>query len=442
MKKLIAIVLTVAMLAATLISCGKTNDTNTEAGANTGDAGTLTVWTEKIFSEEANKMYEDRIQEFAKLKGITIKSEFIAAVDFMKNLNATIEAGNVPDITTSAPTKVLSYYPNNPYADMTELVNKINTERPYFDAVYEGNKIDNKFYFAPMTSSSALMFIRKDKMQEQGITEEPKTWNDVIELARKLSAPDQEFYGLGIGCGPTDEDCENTMRTMLWNSGASILDKEGKFSLNQQAGKDLINKYVELYNEKTIPPAASTWDPSGNNKSYLMGESAIVFNAPTLYNALKKDAPEIFENTLVLAPPSAEDGSKTLMGFPYGPAIMEASKNKELAGELIEFLFEKEWYDKYLEATAPVYSPLFKDAEENAFWQEGINKQVVEYAKNASGFYGYPVEPIEGRALAAKDYFTFPMAKLLNSIVTGGTSVDDALAQTQKDLESIKASLK
>ena len=56
----------------------------------------------------------------------------------MTKLNAAIEAGsNVPDITTSAVTIVVNYYPNIPYKDVSDIVNNINEERPNFEAVYE-----------------------------------------------------------------------------------------------------------------------------------------------------------------------------------------------------------------------------------------------------------------------------------------------------------------
>ena len=253
---------------------------------------------------------QERLDAFAEESGIKVKYEFIGATDFMTKLNAAIEAGsNVPDITTSAVTKVVNYYPNIPYKDVSDIVNNINEERPYFEAVYEGTKIDGKHYFVPMTSSSTMMFVRKDKLEEKGITELPKTWDEVFEVAEQISDPDNGFYGLGIGCGPTDEDGENMFRMINWDQGGYIFDKDGNITLDNDVTKSLLTKYKEMYDGGVIPKAASTWDPGGNNSAYLMGECGIVFNAPTLYNALRSDEAnkELFENTEMVSLPAGSD---------------------------------------------------------------------------------------------------------------------------------------
>lgn len=429
-----------AMMGMSTMACGS------DGGSGESDAASgkeLTVWVEKVFSDEANMAMQERLDAFAAETGIRVKYEFIAATDFMTKLNAAIEAGsNVPDITTSAVTKVVNYYPNIPYKDVSGLVDEINGERPYFEAIYEGSKIDGKHYFVPMTSSSTLMFIRKDKLAEKGITEMPDTWEEVFDAAAQISDPDNGFYGLGMGCGPTDEDGENMFRIISWNQGGYVFDEEGNITLDNPKTKALLTKYKELYDGGVIPQAASTWDPGGNNTSYLMGESGIVFNAPTLYNALKSDEAnkELFENTEVLSLPAGEDNGTT-MGFTTGFAIMESCDDVESATALIKYVLDKEWYDQYVEITAPVYAPLFQDIEGQGVWAEGVNEQVVNYAKNAEGYYGYPVAGIQGRAVAAKNYFTFPMAETMNKVITNTMSVDEAVENTIKKIEEVQSTV-
>lgn len=38
----------------------------------------------------------------------------------------------------------------------------------------------------------------------------PETWDEVFEDAKKVSDPDNDFYGLAMGCGENDDDDENT----------------------------------------------------------------------------------------------------------------------------------------------------------------------------------------------------------------------------------------
>ncbi|HOA81607.1 MAG TPA: extracellular solute-binding protein [Defluviitaleaceae bacterium] len=457
MKKRLVSILLMLVLVVSLAACGggtKDNTTgeNTSQGENTSKDDSksqdkkLTVWLEKVFSDDANAELQERVKAFAEETGIEVKFELLAATDFVPKLNAAIEAGsNVPDVTltSGAITKVLNYYPNIPNMDVTNLVSEIHASRPYFESIIEGSKIDGVNYFVPFYSSSTLMFIRTDKLAEKGITDYPTTWEEVFEVAEAVSDPKNGFYGLGVGCGPTDEDCENTFRMIMWNNGANIFNEDGTVAIDSENARKMINKYAEMYEKEIIPPSATTWDPGGNNSTYLMGESAIVFNAPTLYNALKGDEAyaDILENTVALAPPAGTVNS-AVMEFISGFAIMNTCKDVESAELFIKYMLDQEWYDSYFKITAPVFAPIFQDAENDEFWSEGINKEVVNYAKNASGYYGYPVKNIEGRVVAAKHYFTYPVAELLNSVVTGTRSVDEAISKMEADINQITSELK
>ena len=429
-----------ALMAASLGACGGSGGSK---GGSGSDSKSLTVWIEKVFSDDANTAMEERIKSFAEENDVNVNYEFISATDFVTKLNAAIEAGsNIPDITTGAVTKVVNYYPSNPYMDVSDLVDEINAERPYMESIYEGSKIEGKNYFVPMTSSSTMMFIRKDKLEEAGITEVPQTWDELFEVAEAISDPDNGFYGLGMGCGPTDEDGENMFRMIMWDQGGYVFDKDGNITLDNDAARELLEKYKELYDKEVIPPAATTWDSGGNNTSYLMGESGIVFNAPTLYNTLATDEAnkELLENTEVVNLPGGRDNNTT-MGFAAGLSIMEGCKNVDLAKDLIRYLMDSEWYDDYLEITAPVYAPVFQDCVGSGIWADGVNAQVVDYAQNSLGYYGYPVESIQGRAVAAKNYFTFPMAKMLNQMAPGAEDVDGAISGAISTIEEVQGTV-
>ena len=89
-----------------------------------------------------------------------------------------------------------------------------------------------------------------------------------------------------------------------------------------------------------------------------------------------------------------------------------------------------------------VFAPIFKDAEENDFWKEGINAQVVAYAKNAGGYYGYPAKTLDGMVVGIKHYFTYPVAEMLNSVVTGAATPEQAMEKMNADIKEISESIK
>lgn len=346
MKKFLSLLLSAAMVTTMLTACGgtasSTTSTASASGSSTASGGTLSIWVEKSFSEDVDQLINERIEAFSEEYGVQVSAEFIAATDYMTKLNAAVEAGNVPDITLSNPYKVVSYYPNIPYSDVTDLVDELDAERPMFEALKEGTKIEGVNYFVPFYAADSLLFVRTDLFEEAGV-DLPTTREELWDAAVAVSDPDNSVYGLGIGCGPTDEDCENSFRMMMWCNGGKLMDEEGNIVAAEDEGlRAMVEKYVELYNAGAIPPSSTTWDSGGNNKSYLMGESAMVINTSTLYNSIKDDPnyAELFENTAVINVPAGSDGS-VLFGNSSGWSIMNDAKNPDAARDFIRFVSEK-----------------------------------------------------------------------------------------------------
>ena len=136
-KKLLSMVMA-GTLALSFTACGGSSSTDTEKNTDTAsttetqtedsktasDKKSITIWVEKIFSDDANTKMEERLKEYEKEKDVTVNCEMVAATDFVTKLNAAIEAGqSVPDIISADTTKVLNYYPNIPCNDVTDLVN-------------------------------------------------------------------------------------------------------------------------------------------------------------------------------------------------------------------------------------------------------------------------------------------------------------------------------
>ncbi len=434
MKKLLAICFLIIAVTGFVFSAG--TQEKTISGKE------LSIWVEKSFSDDANLLMEKRIQQFGKENGVKVRYEFINAIDFMTKLNAAIEAGNTPDIVTANLYKVLSYGHNSPFLDVTDLITEIDQIRPMFNSAINGTKIAGHNYYVPFYNSSTLLFLRKDVFEKKGVAI-PTTWDELLDAAVKVSDPANGFYGFGMGCGPTDEDGENTFRMINWSNGGALFAPDGTIVANTDpVTLAMVTKYKELYNVGAIPPAAVTWGPSGNNASYLMGEAAMVFNAPTLYNAMVNDPnySELLSNTLVTSPPEGRAGN-TVLGLAFGWGIIKNSTNIETAKNFIKYSYDSTWYNEYLALVMPVFAPVFKDARENPQYASGVNKAVIDYAENASGYYGYPVATLDGMILASKHYYQFPVCTLLNNAVTKGMSPQQALDLLAKDIVDVKASL-
>ena len=235
-KKVLALLLAVLLCLSCLAACGgdgqsgqgdstPSQDNTAGSGSQSGGASSgepLTIWVEKVFSDDANNRMDEAIKKYSADTGVAVKVEFINSTDFVTKLNAAVEAGTTPDISTADVRKVMNYYPNNPYLEISDLVNDIHAENPFMQSVYDIAQIDGKFYFVPYSSSADLLYIRKDKMEAAGVSEIPKTWDELFALGEKITDPANDFYGIGMSAGQGDGDAENAMRVMMWNNGGCL----------------------------------------------------------------------------------------------------------------------------------------------------------------------------------------------------------------------------
>lgn len=456
MKKVIALILALAMVLC-LVACGAkeeaapadSSDKTPEAAPETSSAEPaegkkLVIWLEQLFNEKPTDMITERIKEWGEVNGVEVEVSLVGAVDFANKLSAAIEGGGMPDVFASKYHRSLNFYPQTIAADVTELYEEIDANvGGFFDSCKSSCYIDGVARTIPFWSSVTLMYCRADKLQEAGYDSLPTTWDEVFEMSRAISDPDNGFFGLGIGCGPTDEDGEAISRIAIWSNGGAFFDEEGNITMDNEATKWWFETYKQLYEDEAIPTDALTWDSAGNNNSYLAGQSGIVFNAATLANALKnnEDNAELYANTWIGPLPAGPDGSIFLEGW-TGFAIAEVSENKELAADLLRYLYDVEWYSQWSEYTAPVLGPSIKSVGLSSFWQDDpIHKAIVDTADSGVAYFGYPAKTARGMVVGIKTYYTYKLADMICAVASGDMTYEEAIAAYEAVAQDIAANL-
>ena len=322
-----------ALMAASLGACGGSGEGD---GGAKADSKSLTVWIEKVFSDEANTAMEERIKSFAEENDVNVNYEFISATDFVTKLNAAIEAGsNIPDITTGAVTKVVNYYPSNPYMDVTDLVDEINAERPYMQSIYEGSKIEGKNYFVPMTSSSTMMFIRKEKLEEAGITEVPETWDEVYDALKKIKEAGIVEYPYTMPMN-ADESATTSMMWMAFSRSGQVFNDDD--TLNEEAVMDALTFENQLVQDGFVDPASISFNGMDCYRKITSGEASFMVG-PTKFVGISNDPEQCSEigNIVPILLPGTDGTSPQTMALPEAVGITSFSENKEAAQEFVKW---------------------------------------------------------------------------------------------------------
>ena len=166
-----------------------------------------------------------------------------------------------------------------------------------------------------------------------------------------------------------------------------------------------------------------------------------MFNAGTLGYSLANDESmaELYENTWFAPMPAGSAGS--IGGSKYtGFSIAEASENKDLAADLLRYIYKLDWLTEWSEYTVPLLVPAVESIAQSEMWQGNpIGKANVESCMpETATWWGYSCGSMEGMAVGSKLVYSFGMNEICNGVASGDMTVDEAIARYEALAQEIK----
>lgn len=279
-KKLLGIILTVAMTVTALAGCGSTASDNAgtadagndasntqtadtaDASANTdnsaGDDNTLTVWTWdpnfNIYSiKEAEKIYQKENPDF-KLEIVETPWE-----DMQTNLGTILGSGNLsqlPDILLMQDFAFQKYAIT--YPDMfTDLTNSGIDFSQFGAGKLAESTVDGKNLGVPFDAGTEVACYRKDLLEQAGYTVDDLTdidWDRFIEIGEDVKAK------TGYSLFSTQAGSADFIMQMVQSAGGELWNADGTpyFSGNVILEKSL-DTYKKLF-DTGVMATGNSWD--------------------------------------------------------------------------------------------------------------------------------------------------------------------------------------
>jgi ABC-type glycerol-3-phosphate transport system substrate-binding protein len=181
--------------------------------------------------EVARDTYFDKIKTLM----VSNSSDYDVFYSLVDEMPAMVAAGGMADISG--------------YIDDQSLTPEdfdVNDLKPGVDFY----KINDRIYGLPSEGDTAWFWYRKDLLKEAGLTV-PQTWDEFYNAANVLNDPDSH-YGAVIGAS-TSEAVWDFMH-YHFGHGGSILDPDNNVVINNEAGKEALEMYVDLRKEGLTSP--------------------------------------------------------------------------------------------------------------------------------------------------------------------------------------------
>jgi len=417
-----------------------------------GAAGKLTVIHRTEFFAEAQQAFRSALEDFATTNQVQLDASTTdpnVFGDFLGKMTAAVRAGNPPDMAyhgISVPQMHTLGLTEDVTDVVEEAISKYGYVMPGANAEKNG-KFDGRWASIPFIARADGSFFRRDKLQEKGIDPASLTTYDARrEAALAISDPANNFWGWGITPNKSG-DGENFVMSVINDFGGHYTDPTGQIvTFNSPETVAAVKWIAETYDRNgkyaaMLPPGVEAWGDSNNNEAYVAGSVGFTRNAYSVYAKAKKDAPEIYNNTVVLHEATALNGDNRDLGYMGGwLTIFKGAPNKDLAKKLALYLLDPVHFNKIASVSGglimPAYNNLWTPELISADPNFTIIKEILDVKEPFVGT-SWPASPsaaigaIGGQAVA-----TTMVAYVLSGQMTPEEAVQDAHNKIVKIFES------
>lgn len=424
MKKLISVLLSVALMACMVTACGSSSE-----GGGSDDSGgktQLTFWA-GLTGDDQQAM-ADMVEQFNSEQD-KIEVEFYSVTwgEIFTRFSAASNTENGPDVMLMHPTDLPSYASRDmivPLNDLAESVG-INGE-DYSDVIWQGNQVDGEQYGIPLDYHCMSLFINLDAFEAAGLTAEDAQVTTVEEfnaLCDKLTTDDQYAIGLGSNYAHT----YRYWYGLLSQAGGNFLnDDMSAAEFSSPEGAEALDFLASWVENGYAPEAEADIDAD-----WLGGTIAMVIEGPWF-------VPTAMESGLNFATVEFPQvlGENAVWGSSHTitvPRYDDRSEEKTAATEtFIKWLVDNSFNWSAQSGQIPANSQV-RDSEDYQ------NLDLYPYAQAFINQADYVVyEPLcPGTSEFGADNELSPVANAVYSVVSGENDSESALAEAADSVDGI-----
>lgn len=209
-------------------------------------------------------------------------------------------------------------------------VAKTTEEKAWLDSFYPAlmanGTIEGKAWGIPFQRSTIVMYYNKEAFKAAGLDPEtpPKTWDEMVESAKKLTKENQ--YGLMI---PSTGYPYWMFQALAIQNGQMLMNEEGtKTYLNTPASVEALSFFRDLATKHQVSPKGTVeWGTL--RQAFVQGQTAMMWHTTGNLTAVKKEAD--FDFGVAMLPGKKQPASPTGGGnFYLFKGASEAQKQAAL----------------------------------------------------------------------------------------------------------------
>lgn len=410
-------------------------DTGSSSGGDdaTSASGTLTVWLQVDAQSGWPKVVAAATDAFhKKYPNVKVDVQYQQWGDHLTKLDATLTAGNAPDVVEFGNTETTKYMAEGALVDLSGDTSMFDNSTTWLDGLAKSCTYEGKTYCVPYYASSRAITYRTDMFKKAGITAPPTSLAELDTMCKKL----MDTYGDDPNFSALYLPGKNWYAAMsfVYGKAGAIATKSGDqwqpglSSAKAQAG---LKEWLKIYQD--CSRAAPNIDEAHPQQYTVMAKGKVAMMWGLGWEYASVTAPKDsggnpgLKGKLAVFPMPGYQAGKQLPAFLGGSdlGIPVSSKHQDWA---------KAWIAAF--TSTPVQTKLVKTAglipNTTSLLKLLTSPSDKAFAKAASTSWFVPTSPnwadVENQSV---------LTTMLSSIASGKSSVADATKSADQKLDTI-----
>jgi multiple sugar transport system substrate-binding protein len=414
-----------------IISCGPQSNPTPVAvipKPRKGASIRLLQWTS--FVKPADAEFVRQATEWGDANGVTVAVERVTGDQLQPKTAAAVEANSGPDIIQMQYAWPHLY--TNSCVDLTNDVNILIGKLGKPDPVNEAYcKVDGVWRAMPYTIVPNAWSYRTDYFTQAGVTDFPKTWDDLTNVAGKLKAtgkPISQTDGHAYG------DSLTMWNPVLWGFGGKEVNADGKtVAINSQETRNAI-KWAQGAVKAGFVVHPEWLDPD-NNQAYHADRISGTLNGASIYIREKIEFHHYTDVTNNAPMPAGPKGTFA-MNLIFNHAVMKWSPDAETARAMLLHLMDKDQYMKWTTIAGGYNAGPFDAFHNDPVFASDPKLKAFQDVVAPGKWPGWPALPSKKTAQAQTQFIVADM--FAKALANGGTGdVEAAITAAETSLKAI-----
>jgi multiple sugar transport system substrate-binding protein len=290
--------------------------------------------------------------------------------------------------------------------------------------------VDGEVLAVPYSNDYRIAYYNKDQFEKAGVTEAPKTYDEVLDAARKIKAAGIADYPIAMPLNAEEKASTGLMWTAFQMNG-KVWNEDGTF--DKDSVMDALNYYKTAIDEELVAPEDKT---SSGMEAYMRicSGTASFLVGPTSFVSKTQNEEEsqvVGQVEAVLAPGKTNVAEQT-MALPEALGVTASSEHKDAAKKFIE------WYTS-ADMQKELYGTLGSLPTRNSVLSALVDDGTIAHAGALADQAAMIQSPFPGGVPAYYAELSSAMYNAVNKMALGQEDADQAYDEMNTALEGLLA---